>query len=373
MNRRGRAPAFVVPAAIRGATRTPSGGNTYNAYVLEHWPKDGLALHEVPVDGSWPWPTEADRSALARAIAGRPVVLVDGLVGSCCPDQIAAAVAAGTRVVLLVHLPLPAETDLSAEQAAYLERLERAAVGASSAVLATSHWAGRDVARRYHLRQPVRVAVPGSTRSPVARGSCPPRFLVLASLTPRKNHAVVLDALAQLADLDWQCAFVGPVPSDRSVSAGLFTALNASPVQDRIEISGALDEVALAAAWDRTDLVLLPSLIETFGLVVTEGLAHGLPAVVASGSGAVEALCGGDPAQVPDHDRSGAVADPGDPAAWVTILRRWLDDPHLRERWQALALRRRETARDWTTTASDVAAAVFDAEADGSPAGPTPR
>lgn len=358
-----RAVAFVVPAAIRGADGTPSGGNTYNARVLDAWRERGFEIEEVPVAGSWPWPSAADRARLAEALGSRPAALVDGLVGSCCPDELAAAAAAGVRVVLLVHLPLPAETDLRPDQAAQLERLERAAVGSASAIVATSHWAARDVARRYRPGRAVEAAVPGSARSPVAHGSTPPRFLVLASLTPRKNHAVVLCALERLAatgapDADWRCAFVGPVPGDPAVSADLLGALERSTVRDRVEVTGALTEEALSAVWERTDLLLLPSLVETFGLVVTEALAHGVPALVADGSGAVEALCGGDPAQVPEHERPGATVEARDPAAWAGAIGAWLADPGVRRRWRELALHRREDARPWSATADHLAAVL---------------
>ena len=55
---------------------------------------------------------------------------------------------------------------------------------------------------------------------------------------------------------------------------------------------GPLEGAALARQWARTDLLLLPSTTETYGMVVTEALAHGVPAVVAAGTGAVEALDG---------------------------------------------------------------------------------
>ena len=55
---------------------------------------------------------------------------------------------------------------------------------------------------------------------------------------------------------------------------------------------GALTGARLDAVWAATDLLLLTSASETFGMVVTEALARGIPAVVTGGTGAVEALLG---------------------------------------------------------------------------------
>ncbi len=359
-------PVFVVPAAIRGATATPSGGNTYNEQVMRCWRAAGYLVDEVAAQGRWPWPTEADRARVAAALAGRPVALVDGLVGSCCPAEISAAVAGGTRVILLIHLPLPAETDLTPEQAHRLGDLERAAIAAASDVVATSHWAARDVDARYRPPRPTAAAVPGADRSVPARGSTPPALLVLGSLTPRKNHVRVVEALETVADLPWSCRFVGPLPDEPRVSADLRQRLAASPVRDRIEVTGAVSPETLEAIWERTDLTLLPSWIETFGLVVTEALAHGVPAIVASGSGAVEALSGGDrdPAAQADSEvpaglsLPGAFADPWDTAAWADLIRAWLTDPALRQQWREAALVRRDTAPRWEETAAALAAVL---------------
>ena len=60
--------------------------------------------------------------------------------------------------------------------------------------------------------------------------------------------------------------------------------------RDRIRVTGALTGSALDQRWDAADLLVLPSRVETYGLVVTEALARGIPAIVSAGTGAVEAL-----------------------------------------------------------------------------------
>ena len=53
---------------------------------------------------------------------------------------------------------------------------------------------------------------------------------------------------------------------------------------------GALVGSALDQKWEAADLLVLPSRTETYGLVVVEALARGIPAVVTAGTGAIEAL-----------------------------------------------------------------------------------
>ena len=72
-------------------------------------------------------------------------------------------------------------------------------------------------------------------------------------------------------------------------------------LRDRIRIPGELRGGALEAEWAAADLSLLISRAETFGLVVTESIARGVPVVVRAGTGAVEALAAGTPAPTPER------------------------------------------------------------------------
>ena len=66
-------------------------------------------------------------------------------------------------------------------------------------------------------------------------------------------------------------------------------------------------------------------------MVVTEALARGIPALVASGTGAVEALGDGTP---PGSQRPGAAIPPGDPAALSDAAPRWADEARPRGPWR---------------------------------------
>ncbi|MGH3366283.1 MAG: glycosyltransferase, partial [Nocardioidaceae bacterium] len=126
-------------------------------------------------------------------------------------------------------------------------------------------------------------------------------------------------------------------------------AIAAAGLDDRIEAPGSMPR---ADAWAGADLALLPSLVESFGMVVTEALARGVPAVVSEG-GAAEAL-----GAAASGARPGAVVPTGDAAALADTMRRWLTDTGYREQLRTAALARRATLERWEVTARRVREAL---------------
>jgi glycosyltransferase involved in cell wall biosynthesis len=173
----------------------------------------------------------------------------------------------------------------------------------------------------------------------------------------------------------------GPAP-DRAFADGLVATAGRLGLQGRVTWAGPLVEADLERVWARTDLLLHPSRSETWGMVVSEALAHGIPAVVARGTGAQEALThrggggeeclpappggdGVDAASTPP--RPGAESDRGHPGTAVDVdapdelrevLGRWLDDPATRAAWREAALDSREGQPAWDGTAQVVADAL---------------
>jgi glycosyltransferase involved in cell wall biosynthesis len=99
---------------------------------------------------------------------------------------------------------------------------------------------------------------------------------------------------------------------------------------------------ALAAA---ADLLVLPSRVESYGMVVTEALARGIPVLAAAVGGVPETL-GRDP----DGRVPGIVAPPADVPALAAALRRWLGSPALREQLRSVAHEQRNRLDGWEAT-----------------------
>jgi glycosyltransferase involved in cell wall biosynthesis len=335
----------------------PTGGNIYNQAVNAELRALGLDVRMHTVGGPWPEGDASAHARLARALRAAPVSLVDGIVACGAPDVIAAAVDSGHTVIIVLHLPISDELGLEPSRRERYAALEARAVWAASGLLCPSRWSAAQVRSRYRRRD-VGVAPPGVAPAAVARGSQdsgPPRFLTLASLTPTKDQLSVVQALAQLADLSWTAALVGSDQADPSYAGRVRAEISAAGLAERITVPGTLAGEALDQEWDAADLFLLSSRTESYGLVVVEALARGIPAVVPAGTGAVEAL-GEGRANTQSDATPGTAVPAGDPASLAALLHRWLTEPTLRKQWRQAALARRDTLPGWRQTAEAVLA-----------------
>jgi glycosyltransferase involved in cell wall biosynthesis len=341
----------VVPDGIDDPARA-SGGNTYDRHVCRGLGSLGWSVHEHAVPGSWPRPHAPAFAALASALDRIPddaVVLLDGLVASTAPEVLVSQ-SRRLRLVVLVHMPLGHRpTDDAADQT---RAREHTVLSAAAAVVTTSAWTRRRLLELYSLpADRLHVAKPGVDPADPATGSANGGgLLCVAAVTFDKGHDVLLDALETVSDLSLHCVCVGRLDRDPAFVAGLRRRLLDSGLGDRVCFAGPRTGADLDRSYAAADLMVLASRAETYGMVVTEALARGLPVVAAEVGGLTEALGYGA-----DGIRPGLLVPPEDPAALGAALRDWLGDAELRRRLRRAACERRDSLSGWSTTASVIA------------------
>jgi glycosyltransferase involved in cell wall biosynthesis len=332
----------VLPTGVDDPGR-PSGGNVYDRRALDGLRALGWSVVEHEVGGDWPRPDLADLARLSLLLDGLPdgsVLLVDGLVASGAASVLPAA---STRlsVVVLLHMPLgpgPAEETVLA---------------AAAAVVTTSEWARSQVRAWYGLRH-VYAVRPGTDRAPLAAGSgTGTSLLCVASVHPGKGHDLLLEALYRLGNRPWTLLCAGSLDVDPGHVTALQAQVYAERWERRVTFAGPLVGSALRTAYERADLVVLPSRSESFGMVVTEALAHGLPVVATRVGGVPEAL-----GRAPGGAVPGLLVAPDDPAALADGLARWIDERYLRDRLRRAAASRRPALTGWDQTAADLSAVL---------------
>ena len=344
---------LVVPEGIEDSAR-PSGGNTYDRRLRDELQALGWSVRVRGVAGDWPWAGEAACRALGETLAAVPDggrVLVDGLVASVWP-QVMVPASRRLRIAVLMHMPVGARDGGSS-----LER-ERAVLGAADTVVTTSEWTRRWLVRAYAL-DPARVHVahPGVDAAAPAVGSPDGgNLLCVGAVTPGKGHDVLLAALVQVADLAWRCECAGSVTRAPEFVASLRRDIGTAGLDGRVVLAGPRTGRELEASYAGADLLVLATRGETYGMVVTEALARGLPVLAPLVGGVPEAL-----GVSPGGGRPGMLLPPGDPEALADALRRWLSEPSWRESLRDAASGRRDDLRGWSETAERVAGVLAEA------------
>jgi glycosyltransferase involved in cell wall biosynthesis len=338
----------VVPAGIDDPA-TPSGGNVYDGRICQHLAASGWDVQEHAAAGSWPRPDATAEQALARTLAGIPagaVVLIDGLIASAVPAVLVPA-ARRIRLVVLVHMLAGDERPGNDVAGA-----EYAVLSAAGAIIATSSWTHGRLLDLYRLpADRVAVAEPGVDGARVAPGTAGGgELLCVAAIQAHKGHEELLAALASIADLSWRCVCVGSVSLDPAFVALLRRRARIDGIADRVVLAGPRTGRELDRTYATSDALVLASRAETYGMVVTEALARGLPVIATAVGGLPEAL-----GHAPDGSRPGVLVPPGDVRALTGALRGWLDDAALRQRLRLSAAERRPILAGWSATADRIA------------------
>jgi hypothetical protein len=341
--------AFLLPGPLDQFT----GGYLFDRRVVEGLRAAGRDVNVIELAGRFPAADAVACRAAASALAALPdgsVAVIDGLGLPAFADCLAAE-ARRLRVVGFIHHPLSRETGLPAEAAQAFAALEARlwpllrGVICPSAHTAAMVNAGGLPADRIGIVMPG-TAKPVAVRAPQPAG--PLGLLAVGTVTPRKGHLLLIDALAGLLDCDWRLTCIGSLERDRVTAAALREAIRTCRLEDRVVLAGECAASALAAAYRNADLFVLPSFEEGYGMVYAEALAHGLP-VIATTAGAI-------PETVPAA--ASLLVPPGDVTALRDALRRALCDAALRARLANGAVTAAAALPDWPSAVTRWAGAL---------------
>ena len=338
---------FLIP----GDWNTPTGGYTYDRRLVLALREAGWTVEVSCLAGAWPQPQAHDLAAAAACIASLPdgaLVVVDGLALGALNDVVAPH-AERLRWVALVHHPLHLETGLSDALRQQLLGDETQALRHARQVVVTSPSTALDVAAMGVPPAQITVVEPGTDPVPILslpRRVGPLRLLCVATLTARKGHSLLLQALAGLLHLDWTLHNVGSTTRDPDTAARLLAL--ARPLGERVVWHGEVDAQAVQTHYAEADVFVLASLHEGFGMVVTEALAHGLPVVASDGGALAQTLPADAGLQVPA----------GEVAPLQAALARVLSDAALRARLAAGARSAAVRLPTWPAQAARFAAVL---------------
>ena len=309
--------------AVPGDITTLTGGYFYDLRLLEELQMAGRGMHLIRLADSFPFPGKAEMANALAQLQDIPVdcpVIIDGLAFGALDTAGVAAIRA--PIVALIHHPLALESGLPEAQQVHLFETERNNLRHAAQVLVPSPHTGAILAERYDVpANRIHIARPGIAR-PQQDGvvkpapQTPPLILSVGILHPRKGHDVLIDALAQIADLDWSARIVGN-PWETGHSEALQQQIDRLGLEKRVWLAGRVSEQELTQLYGQASLFALATRYEGYGIVFNEALVHGLP-IVSCRTGAV-------PETVPAE--AGLLVPRDDAAAFANALRVILTDP----------------------------------------------
>jgi phosphatidyl-myo-inositol alpha-mannosyltransferase len=163
----------------------------------------------------------------------------------------------------------------------------------------------------------------------------------------RKGLSVLLDALPAVLKKvpEARLAIVGSHPEDVKLPKRLLSS---------VEVRGMLDDDGLVRAMHSASVLCAPSIgAESFGMVLTEAMASGLP-VIASDIPGYDAVI--------THEKDGVLVPPGDTGALASALVGLLRDPECRKKLSEAGLVRARRY-DWTRVAAEIENVYLDVHA----------
>jgi hypothetical protein len=228
----------------------------------------------------------------------------------------------------------------------------RAAVYAGARMCAVaSHWAAESLMADYGV-EPERVAVVGfgatHVTPSVRRSWSPPRFLFVGIDWERKGGPLLLRAFARVraSTPDATLDLVGGHPHVEQEGVVAHGVLSQSRPDDRER---------MRELFARASCLVVPSLVEPFGIVYVEAGSAGIPSIVSREGGALDII----------GSQGGEAVRPGDEDGLVAAMVRLSDPETARRMGQAAAAR--AALYTWSKVAERLLRALGSSAPDGRP------
>lgn len=166
-----------------------------------------------------------------------------------------------------------------------LAAYQRNILKSASAFIATSEME-RESIRRFGLLQPTYVIPngieipPTGSKNKLTTGV--KRALFLSRVHPKKGLINLIRAWARVRPADWKLTIAGP--DELGHQKEVEQLVRKLTLEGAVEFVGDLDGSDKDDAYRKSDLFILPSFSENFGIVVLEAMTYGLPVITTKGT-----------------------------------------------------------------------------------------
>ena len=169
----------------------------------------------------------------------------------------------------------------------------------------------------------------------------PLKILFLGNVIPRKGLELLLTALASIPPNRWSLKVVGSLTIDPSHTSSMKRLVRNKGFDHQVKFTGFLEAEALKALMVDSQVLVVPSDYEGFGISYLEGMGFGLPAIATTAGGAAEIISDGE---------NGYLIAPGDTNRLAELLKQLMSDRELLVRMSLSARERYLCHPTWEET-----------------------
>jgi glycosyltransferase involved in cell wall biosynthesis len=334
---------------IYGSLDTMSGGYLYDRTLVEYLRDCGDEVRVVSIPPGAYWPRVL-QNLWFRLHGDFDVVLEDEL---CHPSLLAAN--AGRRsfpVVGIVHNIGAVGTALHPRPAALAQILETEYLRRVDGFIFNSSTTCKSASDLDIVPKPYVIAPPGGDQlgesdltmiGARAAQTGPLRLVFLANVIAGKGLDVVLAALKGLSAADYELDVIGSCDVEPGYARRMQT--EAASAGLAVRFRGPLDGQALTDALEHSQVLVLPSYYEGFGIALLEGMAHGLPALSTTAGAIPEIVSDGE---------DGFLISPGDSANLASYINKLVVDRRLLARMGIAAFHNYRSRPTWRQTTAAI-------------------
>lgn len=341
---------FVIPGDIN----LPTGGYRYDRHIIDEWRKIGQHVELISLEGNYPFPLEQEKQDALNAIEHFPpadIAVVDGLLGGASPLFLK-SLSTKMPVVSLLHHPLCLENGLSEEKAQALKESEKSGLSWVKAVITTSDTTTETVKTLFNF-DPAKVhtVLPGVNRpddislNKADEVSQTVKLICVASVIPRKSHRILLEALSQLPNLDWHLDCYGSTQFDEVLYKSLENFIRDNGLSQKVTFHGAVEDQTIEEAYASSDIFVLPSQYEGYGMVYAEAIVRGLPVIGTTGGAIAKTV----------PLSCGILVEPENTEELKQALEKLIKDKPLRLQYKQNAIRAEPEFPTWQAAADEFA------------------
>jgi glycosyltransferase involved in cell wall biosynthesis len=243
----------------------------------------------VPSDGLWGRAWGIARVVVRRAQSGNTDLVHDH--GAWLPNNVASAVAARWAGLPLVITPRGMVEPWALQHRAWKKTLawhlyqKKYVLQSADLLHATSSMEARNL-WELGLQAPIAV-IPNGVELPNTWKQAPSegdtrRALFLSRLHPKKGLPTLVDTWAALRPSGWELVIAGP--DDGGHRAEVEQRVREQGIEEDVTFAGPVYGEDKWALYRSSDLFVLPTHSENFGVVIAEALASGVPVITTKGA-----------------------------------------------------------------------------------------